>query len=91
MIAPDQVSPSIWAHPCIQGESRAAIMNGCTRDFTLATIVIRSMQSKARTCRAVLGLLDGPPKASGRDRVTAKDTLPIQPVVSLRSIRRLVP
>lgn len=66
-------------------------MNGAARGITSATIVIRSMQSKSRTCRALLGPLTDPQTASGRDCVTAKDTLPIQPVVSLRSIRRVVP
>lgn len=66
-------------------------MNGATRGNTSATIVIRSMQSKSRTRRALLGPIADPPAASGRDCVTAKDTLPIQPVVSLRSIRRVVP
>lgn len=66
-------------------------MNGATRGITSATIDIRSMQSKSWTCRALLDPLTDPPTASGRDSAISKDTLPIQPVVSLRSIRRVDP
>ena len=66
-------------------------MNGATRGFTLTATVMRSMQSKSWTCRALLDLLTNPPTASGRDWAISKDTLPIQPVVSLRSIWRVSP
>lgn len=66
-------------------------MNGAACSFALATIVIRSMHSKSWTRRAPLGPLASPPTASGRDWAISKDTLPVQPVVSLRSIWRVSP